>query len=421
MLSERVHQRIERLLGEADEAVAASDWSRVRDRANNVLAFDPENLDAQTYLAAADRALAQRTGGGYHAGIRPHPTPLPEGEGASLARPAAGGERAFPLRAVEGIPGPTSFGGGRYAVKEFLGEGGKKRVYLAHDEQLDRDVAFALLKSDGLDKEGLVRIRREAQAMGRLGDHPNIVTVFDIGDENGQPYIVSQYMGGGSLQEFLAQTESHRLSIEQVVSIGDQASQALEHAHSHGVIHRDLKPGNVFLAASPHSIPSPRGRGGRARAQGVGGGGAGRFWIGDGARSEPPRAGGNDGGHRLLHAAGTGARRRGDPKVRSVCPGRHALRVGHGPASVSGRRKRGDHHPTRQHAPGGPDLAPARLSAGPGSADSAVAGEGPGEAASVGGGSKGSAGQRGPLSPTLPRGGRGYRRVTCCGRRRSSL
>src|SRR5581483_12426915 len=78
---------------------------------------------------------------------------------------------------------PASFANGRYVVRKFLGEGGKKRVYLAHDTLLDRDVAFALIKTEGLDAEGRERIRREAQAMGRLGTHPHIVTVYDIGDE----------------------------------------------------------------------------------------------------------------------------------------------------------------------------------------------------------------------------------------------
>src|SRR5438067_1246042 len=89
-------------------------------------------------------------------------------------------------------PLPSSFAGGRYGVRRFLGEGAKKRVYLAHDTKLDRDVAFALIKTDGLDADGLVRVRREAQAMGRLGDHAHIVTIFDSGDEHGAPYIVSQ-------------------------------------------------------------------------------------------------------------------------------------------------------------------------------------------------------------------------------------
>jgi len=80
-------------------------------------------------------------------------------------------------------PQPTSFANGRYNVLKFLGEGGRKKVYLAHDASLDRDVAFALIKSEGLDAEARERITREAQAMGRLGTHPNIVTVYDIGEE----------------------------------------------------------------------------------------------------------------------------------------------------------------------------------------------------------------------------------------------
>ena len=75
---------------------------------------------------------------------------------------------------------PTTFANGRYTVKKKLGEGGKKKVYLAHDTVLDRDVAFALIKTEGLDESARTRITREAQAMGRLGAHPNIVTVFDL-------------------------------------------------------------------------------------------------------------------------------------------------------------------------------------------------------------------------------------------------
>src|SRR5687768_14084512 len=78
----------------------------------------------------------------------------------------------------------AAFASGRYEVRHFLGEGASKRVYLAHDILLDRDVALALLKIEGLDEAGLQRIRREAQAMGRLGTHPHIVTIFDIGQED---------------------------------------------------------------------------------------------------------------------------------------------------------------------------------------------------------------------------------------------
>jgi len=142
---------------------------------------------------------------------------------------------------------PTSFAGGRYDVKRFLGEGGRKRVYLAHDDRLDRDVAVAIIKTEGLDEAGLTRVRREAQSMGRLGDHPNIVTIHDIGEDGSQPYIVSQYMSGGDLDGLLERSEERQLAVESVLRMGEQMCGALEHAHAHGVIHRDLKPGNIWL------------------------------------------------------------------------------------------------------------------------------------------------------------------------------
>src|SRR5687768_16636424 len=162
MASDRIQRQIERLLDEAEAAVAARDWPKVRQAASDTLSLDPENVDGRALLAAADRALAVEDPAG---------TPAP----VSAATPAAQ---------------PSSFANGRYTVTRFLGEGGKKKVYLAHDSLLDRDVAFALIKTEGLDEVGKERITREAQAMGRLGDHPNIVTVYDIGTEAGQPYLV---------------------------------------------------------------------------------------------------------------------------------------------------------------------------------------------------------------------------------------
>jgi len=79
------------------------------------------------------------------------------------------------------------FSDGRYLVKRLLGEGGKKMVYLAHDNVLDRDVAFELIKTEGLDEIGRERVLREAQAMGRMGTHPCIMPIYDLGEENGQP------------------------------------------------------------------------------------------------------------------------------------------------------------------------------------------------------------------------------------------
>jgi class 3 adenylate cyclase/Tfp pilus assembly protein PilF len=142
---------------------------------------------------------------------------------------------------------PASFGDGRYEIKAFLGEGARKRVYLAHDQKLSRDVAFALIKTEGLDSGAMARVRREAQSTAKLGDHPNVVTVYDIGEENGRQYIVSQYMGGGSLADLLDRADKHHLTLERSVELAGQIAAALAHAHSHGVIHRDVKPGNIWL------------------------------------------------------------------------------------------------------------------------------------------------------------------------------
>ncbi len=245
-LSERVQRQIDRLLDQCEEAISKQDWETARGLAGSVLRMDAANRDALAYLAAADPETATLSAGPE---ANRHP---------ARAEPSATPE----LDRREVRTEPTSFQNGRYQVRRFLGEGGKKRVFLTHDSQLDRDVAFALLKSDGLDIEGLARIRREAQAMGRLGDHPHIVTVFDIGEEAGQPYIVSQFMAGGDLAGLIAQAPDHRLPLDDVLKISDQILQALDHAHAHGVIHRDLKPGNVWLSGSPSPQPSPATGGG---------------------------------------------------------------------------------------------------------------------------------------------------------------
>ena len=144
---------------------------------------------------------------------------------------------------------PTSFANGRYTVKKKLGEGGKKKVYLAHDTVLDRDVAFALIKTEGLDDSARTRITREAQAMGRLGDHPHIVTVFDYGDEAGQPFIVQPCITGGDVEDLIKKAPEHKVPIDEVIKIGKAVCQGLIFSHSQGIIHRDLKPGNVMLTA----------------------------------------------------------------------------------------------------------------------------------------------------------------------------
>lgn len=141
------------------------------------------------------------------------------------------------------------FAGGRYRVERFLGEDAHKRVYLAHDVTLDREVAFALIGGEALDAGRADRVRREGVAMGRLGGHPNVVTVYDAGEERGAPYIVEEYLEGGTVADLLTSFPNRRLTVERAVRIAADVCAALAHAHGRGVVHRDLNPSNVWLAA----------------------------------------------------------------------------------------------------------------------------------------------------------------------------
>ena len=122
-------------------------------------------------------------------------------------------------------------------------------MYLAHDETLDREVAFALIKTEGLDETSRTRITHEAQAMGRLGAHPHIMTVFDLGEHDGQPYIVTEFMGGRDTEGAIADDVDNRIPLEQAIEFARATCRGLEFAHSRGIVHRDLKPGNVMLTS----------------------------------------------------------------------------------------------------------------------------------------------------------------------------
>ena len=253
MVSERLQRQIDRLLDEADQAMGQRRWDLVRQHCQDVLDLDPDNADARAYLAAMERK--QSSAGDL--------SPDPSAEQGGESKPAT---------MPETKPLPALFANGRYQVKRFLGEGGKKKVYLAHDTLLDRDIAFALIKTEGLDDAGRQRLKREAQAMGKLGDHPHIVPVYDIGNEpplplgegrgeGSQPYIVTQLMTGGDVEGLLDKAEGRRLPLEQALRLGDEVCRALEYAHGHGIVHRDLKPGNVWLTAPLSPLPLGEGPG----------------------------------------------------------------------------------------------------------------------------------------------------------------
>ena len=143
---------------------------------------------------------------------------------------------------------PESFGDGRYRVQRFLGEGGVKRVYLARDTKIGSNVAVAAIKED-LGPDAVARIEREVQSMGRLRDHPHIANIHDIGGDGVSTYIVQEFMEGGSIADALRAAPENRLPMADVIRISGQICQALAFAHEQGIVHRDVKPENVWLTA----------------------------------------------------------------------------------------------------------------------------------------------------------------------------
>jgi serine/threonine-protein kinase len=142
-------------------------------------------------------------------------------------------------------PGPGS-ALGRYRLIELIGQGGMGEVWKARDDNLERDVAIKfLLRGTVGDDPGAERFRREALVLSRLS-HPGVATIFDFDVRDGLEFLVMEYVAGGTLESRLADGP---LPIDGVINIGAAIADALDHAHRNGILHRDLKPGNVVLTA----------------------------------------------------------------------------------------------------------------------------------------------------------------------------